>query len=533
MASLIRTRLFLTSAKGTDARRQTAVPALLCVLACIVFGSMHILAQSAPSSSQSGAVKSAGSDLTVTANAQRACSCPDRRRFAIGASMFGKNSARVLITGFHSEPSAGAGPENLPRCSDLLVLGQVVELAQAPDGRPFLKRDNLKRGSISRICDTQISFIEPKKSYDFFADDGSALTLTEDAAPQPVDPAQPVENTEQSDDLAGQDLLRLLPAKTAVSDPGNTQFDEQDLKEGAYVILRKRSKAAVAESDDNSAASVAQNRLREVTVPAGTLGIIRKRAGFRSEALWIVEILPDSAPRPFWRSLLRITRSFIGQPAVAGQVVLSSSHIVEINHFFDQYRVDWTYFGDDTGNVANKPDPGTTRLPAIYSPVPLSLEENVAEAQKFRLAEAIEKATVGIRLVARNRAVLARRTMLVLDEAVPSGAETAPDLLHRQCFVGLDRLKDSQSKGEDPTRPQALRITKADVKIFQPKDDGQVPTDFYAIDLQFTLQPDFGASKIPLVCRFPLASIDLGLVDSAARILSSKFEVGTRNRGEP
>ncbi len=501
MASLILTGFSLRSGR---------LPALVCVLA-VLFGPAHMLAQ-------------------------QACNCPDGRRFAIGASMFGKNSARILITGFHSEPSLSAGHNDPPHCSDVLVLGQIVQLMQAPDGRPFLKRDNSKRGTISRICDTQITFIEPKKSYDFFADDGSALTLADDAGPQAATSAEPIENksvedTEQSEDLTGQDLLQLLPEKNAISNLRDTPFDEQDLKDGAYIIIRKRSKAAVAESDDGSTPNVTQNRAREVTIPAGTLGRIEKRAGFQSEALWTAEILPDSAPRPFWRSLLVAAKTLVKQQAVAGKVVLPSSHIVEINHFFDQYGVNWTYFGADTGEAASEQSAGTTRLPEIYSPSPLPLEKNVADAQKFHVTEGIEKAAVGMRLALKDRELLTERTTLVLDEAAASGAETAPDLFHRQCFVGFNRLKDSQS-GKS-SRPQTLRITDADVKIFQPKDAEQVPTDFYAIDLQFTLQPDFGAGRIPIVCRFPFASIDLELVDAATHILSSKFEIRPRERGEP
>ena len=500
--------------------RSGRLPPVVCVLACFGFGPSQVLAQSAG---------------PEPADAQRACSCSDGRRFAIGASMFGKNSARILITGFHSEPSLRAGSDP-PHCSDLLVLGQIVQLMQAPDGRPFLKRDNLKRGTIPRICDTRITFIEPKKSYDFFADDGSALILTDDAAPQAAASANPIENkpvedTEQSEDLTGQDLLQLLPEKNAISDLRDTPFDEQDLKEGAYIIVRKRSKAAVAESDDGSAPHPSQNRPHEVTIPAGTLGRIEKRAGFQSEALWTAEILPDSASRPFWSSLLVAAKALVKQQAVVGKVVLPSSQIVEINHFFDQYGVNWTNFGADTGEAASEQSAGTTRLPEIYSPSPLPLEKNVAEAQKFHALEGIEKAAVGLRLVLKNRELLAKHTMLVLDEADTSGTEAAPDLFHRQCFVGFDRLKESPS--EKSIGPQTLRITDVDVKIFQPKDSEQVPTDFYAIDLHLTLQPDFGDGRIPLVCRFPLASIDVELVDAATRILSSKFEIRPRDRGEP
>jgi hypothetical protein len=503
---------------------------LLCILACVGIGPNRLAAQSA-STGESSAEKSEG--------LLRACGCPDGRRFALGASMFGRSSARVLITGFRSEAAANVRAGAVPRCSDLAVLGQVVELLQASDGRPFLKRDSLKRGTISSICDTQISFFEPKKSYDFFADDGSAVTLTDDGGP-PVDSQPPVKATDpesekgaeadENVDLTGQDLIRLLPAKAPANDPGNSPFDEQDLKEGAYFIVSKRCKAPT-QNDGGSVSSTSQNRALEVTVPAGTLGRIEKQAGFRSEPTWVVELFPDSAPQPFWRSLLQKTRSFAGQRAVAGKVVLPSSHMVEINHFFDQYGVDWTYFGDQTDGNRRAQEAGTTHLPLLYSPAPPSLEENVAEAQKVHAAEAMEKATLGLRLVPKDRGILAKRTMLVLDESAGSGAGATPDLLHRQCFVGLGALKGERHAPNEAEKA-GLRVVDADVKVFQPKNSQVVPADFYAIDLQFMLQPDSGTSKIPVVCRFPLAPIDTALVDSAARILSRQFEIEAQNRGE-
>src|SRR6266851_223354 len=95
------------------------------------------------------------------------CSCPDGRQFAVGASMYGKSSARVLITGLRPDPASSARG-GLPRCTDVLVLGQVVRLLRAADGRPFLERESLKRGAIRNVCRTKIHFIEAKKSYDFF-----------------------------------------------------------------------------------------------------------------------------------------------------------------------------------------------------------------------------------------------------------------------------------------------------------------------------------------------------------------------------
>jgi hypothetical protein len=266
------------------------------------------------------------------------------------------------------------------------------------------------------------------------------VTLTDDGGP-PVDSQPPVKATDMESekgaeadenvDLTGQDLIQLLRAKAPASDPGNSPFDEQDLKVGAYFIVSKRCKAAPAQSDGGPVSSTSQNRALEVTVPAGTLGRIEKQAGFRSEPTWVAELFPDSAPQPFWRSLLQRTRSFAGQRAVAGKVVLPSSHMVEINHFFDQYGVDWTYFGDQTDGNRRAQEAGTTHLPLLYSPAPPSLEENVAEAQKAHAAEAMEKATLGLCLVPKDRGILAKGTMLVLDES--AGAAPA---LRPTCFTG-------------------------------------------------------------------------------------------------
>src|SRR6266478_2544426 len=72
----------------------------------------------------------------------RSCGCPDGRRFSTGASLFGKNSARVLVTGFRPQPPASASAGELTPCTDLLVLGQIIRLLNTPDGRPFLRRES-------------------------------------------------------------------------------------------------------------------------------------------------------------------------------------------------------------------------------------------------------------------------------------------------------------------------------------------------------------------------------------------------------
>ena len=60
---------------------------------------------------------------------------------------------------------------------------------------------------------------------------------------------------------------------------------------------------------------------------------IEESAWFRSEPLWVVEILPDSAPLPFLRSLISFPRGFGGprEPALSREVILASSDIVEVS----------------------------------------------------------------------------------------------------------------------------------------------------------------------------------------------------------
>jgi hypothetical protein len=462
--------------------------------------------------------------------------------------MFGKNSARVLITGRRPEPSASVRTGELPQCTDLVVLGQVVRALKAADDHPFLKRESVKRGTIPNICDTTIHFIEAKKSYDFFADDGRALTLTDEDLGQTamstdsnsVFRSLPEDRPEvEVEDLTGKDLLQLIAPKGSgepfterVDGRLDSAFDEEDLKEGAYFILQKRLKAPLAGDKDTEGASVAhtlsQSRRQELSVFAGTLGRIEKRAGFRSESLWIAEILPYSAPRPFWRSLLSLPGGLGEHRDLPKKVILASSQMVEINHFFDQYGVECTRFGEESNQTGIPDDPATTRLPEIYAPSALPLAENIATAQRARMLEAIQEAALGLLLVFKDPGILARRGTLVLEESTRDGsrAEAAPHLLRRQCFLGLDRLGNSQEQasGDSP----ALLVSGVDVKVFRPMNSAQVPPGYYAIDLELALQPNFSLHQTPLVCRFPLVPIDAALVDMAERILSSRFAIQGR-----
>jgi len=82
----------------------------------------------------------------------------------MGASVFGKNSARVVISGFRPALPASIPGSNPPVCTDLLVIGQVIVLARPEDNRPFLQRQSLKRGIIHDVCETKIRFTQAKKT---------------------------------------------------------------------------------------------------------------------------------------------------------------------------------------------------------------------------------------------------------------------------------------------------------------------------------------------------------------------------------
>jgi hypothetical protein len=299
---------------------------------------------------------------------------------------------------------------------------------------------------------------------------------------------------EESEDLTGRDLL-LLDSPGRPLNPEHSAFDAEDLKETAYVIVRKRVKASV--SLDNG------RRGEDVNVRAGTLGRIEKRAGSRSEPLWAVELIPDSAPAPFWQTFAAELRH--ARPA-PNRVILASSEIVEINHFFDQYRVEMTHFGDVI--VRTERAPGTLDLPRIFAPAALPLEENIAQARAAGALDAIPKALQAMRLEPRQNS----NEFLILEE---SGESPRADLRHRQCFV------------EPVAAGGRLTAVHADLKIFQPAN-AQVTADYYAIDLEMSLRDESGAAPARVVCRFPLDPIGLPLVERARQILSRRFAIGSR-----
>jgi hypothetical protein len=470
-----------------------------------------------------------------------ACVCADGRQFALGASLFGKNSSRVVITGFSPELPASGDAGQLPQCMDLIVVGQVVGLAAAEDARPFLRRENRKQGTLVNVCDTRIRFVKAKKSYDFFADDGGVLTLSDEDKVSPSvseernDGADSAEagasETGLNQDLTGRDLLRLTPAAQARDDPAASPFNEDDLKDGAYFIVRKRVKVQPASDDDQGQGITrAQNGPQnEVNVPAGTLGRIEKGGGFRSEPLWIADIYPDSVPLPFWRSLLSGPKGFERRAVPPRKVILPSSEIVEINHFFDQYGVEWTRFGEDVDENDKRQKGGTTRLPEIYSPAELPIDENISIAQKAGMFDAIRRAAVGLSFSWKQPNPPVGPGALVLEERDHDRPEreALPDLSRRQCFIDSGTFPFALAGRSSDSRP-ALFVNDTDVRVFQPKDSAQESQYYYAIDLELKLGSRSGGSNGVIVCRFPSAAIDLSLLGMAERILVSRFDIDTR-----
>ena len=474
---------------------------------------------------------------TKIASVPRACGCPDGRSFAIGATVFGRNSARVVVTGFRPDlPASASIPGGAPAaCTDILVLGQVVELARSEDGRPFLRRRSVKRGTIHDVCQTKIHFVKANQTYDFFAGDGSALTLREEQLGRPPlaedERSQvAVDEIELDENLTGRDLLELTRRKalrSAPERPEDSTFDSSDLKEGAYFVCRRRSRTAIVGNSGlqrvSASPSSAPPGKHGIAVPAGTLGRIEKSAGFRSEPLWLVEILPDSAPPPFLRSLVSFPGILNGLRELAYpiQVMLAASDLIEVNEYFDRSRTEWTRLGEasETSTI----EQSTTHLPMLYARPVFPLDENLSMAERGGVFTAVQKATRGLSLVFRNPNIVAHHGILLVDEGTLRSVDgnAGADLWRRQCFL---RMGDSLNRSSENASRPALFVSGADIKVFRPKHTSQVPPDYYAIDLELQLRANFSPTQLTLVCRFPLVPIDLTLIDMAQEILSRAFE---------
>ena len=258
-----------------------------------------------------------------------------------------------------------------------------------------------------------------------------------------------------------------------------------------------------------------------MTVWAGTLGRIEKRAGFRSEPLWVVEILPHSAPLSFSRSLGLVVQALHRNHPLAKKFALPASDVVEINHFFDQYRVEWTRFGTASEDAQAREALGTTVLPDLYDPPEFTLEQNLKNAQKTRAFEAVQAAALRLAFVPKNLPNSDSGRIMILDEGANSVSMSAspPHLFRQQCFVETSKVAAS---------PSMLQVSDVDIRVFQPSHSTQVPDDYYAIDLRLQLRSHASNSSFPVVCRFPLTTIDVDLLNKAQRILSSRFEIQKR-----
>jgi hypothetical protein len=462
-------------------------------------------------------VLSAASDAAV-------CTCSDGRQFAIGESLFGRSSARVVITGFSPDVFKSFETGRLPVCRDLSVLGQVIRVKDAV-GRPFLKREGLKRGKIPDVCETKIQFTEAKKYYNFFSDDGNAVPLTDtedERVPHPPvespDAAQPSGDA-GDDDLTGKDLIRLIPRERMTDDPAGEAFGPDELKDGAYFVVPKAIKVLSGVDDDtagNIDAASLNPHPRPVTIWAGSLGRIQKRAGFRSEPLWDVELLPRSGVPLLPKTLISLPGNLRRKYPMPNRFTLPSSEIVEINRFLDQHAIEWTRFGDESDEARARDELGTTMLPSLYAPPALAWEDNLENANKAGTLEAMRATARELAFVAKASKQVHGPGMLVLDDetSLYPDAVPVPNFFHRQCFVDSDQISAFQ----------VLRVADFDIRIFRPSESTQVPEDYYAVDLAMRLKSGSGES-LRVVCRFPSAAIDLSLLEKAKRLLSSRFEV--------
>jgi hypothetical protein len=353
---------------------------------------------------------------------------------------------------------------------------------------------------------------------------------------EPDEPSQrAADEVDLDENLTGRDLLQLTRTKlfrgSSADRPEDAPFDSEELKKGAYFVCRRRVKTVLADNNGleriSASPSTTPTGKQEITIVAGTLGRIEKTAGFRSEPLWVAEILPDSAPVPFPRWLIPRSRGVDGirEPAPPKDVIFAASDVVEINQFLDRSGTEQTRLGD-TSQLSDKTERDTINLPALYARSVLPLEENLTAAERDGILAAVQEMTRGIRLVFKDPESIIQHRTLVFDPRAPHGMTggAMPDLVRPQCFLGMDRLAGSQNTAlEDSIRP-ALFVVSADIRVFRPKDLSQVPPGYYAIDLELHLQPNFNLKPVPLVCRFPLASIDLALVDMTQAILSAGFE---------
>jgi hypothetical protein len=302
------------------------------------------------------------------------CACPDGRTFAVGQAVFGLDSSRVVIEGLTRATST---IEGVARCDALLVAAQDVRKKRDGRDRPYVERIHRTRGRIPGICATKIRFRDVPVIDPIIGNDGVIVVLNDEELlkARTTNPSA----AREVPDLTGKDLTSLVDAAEPTIAPASRstpatpttpatpaiRFDDVDLKEGAYVIVRIATRAPLAEERPRDAN--VQEAHRSVRLAAGTLGRIAGSGGVRyGRGRWLVDVWANSVPRPFWRTLAFFWFADNSQKTA----VLEADKIVEINAFFDKYQIATTHFGDEGDESADEAHTRAAdldRLPTIIA----------------------------------------------------------------------------------------------------------------------------------------------------------------------
>lgn len=430
----------------------------------------------------------------ISAPAPDKCSCQDGRSFAVGGALYGKNSTRIVITNLKVGAYSSAPAPESARCESLLVAGQTVTQKNDGKGHLYLQRETVKRGAIDEICASQITFKKPGKPniIDEVEAELRRLEKGDEADELAVDEAIP---KFEYPDLGDSSSVKAEPGNNA---PGESPFDTQPFKDGAFVIVRKA----------------------HGEVHRGTLGRLDKLAGNADPNIWTVDSWPNSLPQPFWRLVFGPR----GTTATVKKVIVPEPDLEEINELLDRLRIDTIHFGQAKDDEES---PYTSTL-RIYSQI-VPLEQNLAKAAQNGAVERISGIVSKLSLSAKSLRLFDRRELVVLDDlSEKSAADPQADFTHRQCFIGLGALNAKAAVGG-----LKFEIHDVDVRVFKPvgssADSSKVSDRYYAIDLAFVADSSGGGASIPVVCRFPGAPIGLDIVDMSIKILSQAFDIGPGN----
>jgi hypothetical protein len=445
---------------------------------------------------------------TITGNG-RSCACADGRSFTVGASVFGRDSARVRITGFKPAPVNAADGRNPQSCLNLGVVGQAIEEVRPSFERPYLRRRTLRRGTLLDVCATSIQFREPRRVYSLFDDAWREVAIPEQKAG-----GDPAVDTAPALDLTGRDLIRLIrPLRRGVDAPEG--LDEHDLKEGAYVLAR-RAVDALPPGTSAAGPSPAANAQASVgRVQAGAVGRIAGRLPRHGRDVWLVEVRPEFSPPPLWRRLV----SARARDLSPRRLLLPGDALMEINDYLDRRRVESTQRNerDELQGIGIAYEAAVS----AYAPVHLPLAENLAAAMEDDAEQRIGEAAGRLLLRPLPESAEPAGAIVILERLGAGEARRAVGghLLRQQCFVRLAR----------PASPERfLSVDATEVRVFQPEDRNRAPQGYYAIDLALTLAGGASAEASEALCRFPWARIDTRIVHDAETILAAGFEVRHR-----